>query len=102
MVPTAKEQRTMSSLPTGPTDEEHAEYIDSGEWEDSDFEFGPEVGGSVTVDFDHVEVDDLLKASDIIGERSTAFIKKAAMARIKEVLAEQSDRSAQSAAAGGD
>ena len=91
----------MSDPPTGPTDEERAEYIDSGEWVDSEWEIGPKVGGSVSISFDHLEVDDLLRAASLTGERSTTFIKHAAMERIAEVLAEHSETpSAQASAAG--
>lgn len=92
----------MSDPLNGPTDEERAVYIDSGEWVDSDWEIGTKVGGSVSVSFDHFEVDDLLRAADLTGERSTAFIKHAAMERIAEVLAEHSETpTAQAQAAGG-
>jgi uncharacterized protein (DUF1778 family) len=43
----------------------------------------------------------LLKAAALSGERSTNFIKQAAMARIAEVLAAHRDESARTAAAGG-
>ncbi len=90
----------MSDPLAGPTDEERAEFLDSGEWEEADFEFGLHIGGAVTVDFDQLEVNDLLKAAALSGERSTNFIKRAAMARIAEVLAAHRDESAPTAAAG--
>lgn len=90
----------MSNPLSGPTDEELAEYIDSAKWADSDWEIGPEVGASVSVSFDHLEIEELLRAANLAGERSTAFVKRAAMQRVARVLAEHSEQ-AESPAAGG-
>ncbi len=90
----------MSRVTTGPTENERAEYIDAVDWEVSDFEFVADVGGTVRIDVDQIEVDDLLKAADMCGEPSTAFIKLAAMERIRRVLNPHTDQSTPSAAGG--
>ena len=77
---------TQSKPLTGATDEERAEYLDSGEWVDADVEFDTEVTfAKVELTYEQTRL--LVEAAQLVGESAIAFMRSAAMSRAAEVLA---------------
>ena len=90
---------TNSDPLTGPTDEERAEYLDSGEWVDADFVLNTEVTyAKVELTFEQTHL--LVEAGQLVGESAIEFMRNAALARAEELLTARS-KQAESPVAGG-
>ena len=86
----------MTTPKTGPTAEELQEFGNVEDWEEVELETTEFAGGGPVVMFTWEELDDLLAACKIVDEDSIAFVRRAALDRVAEVL--QRHRSDTSAA----